>query len=121
MGVAVLVCSTSSDGEPIVLAHHYNDIKSTVTWSHSREGTASYDLEWVFIAAHENFTGATAGIERIHRMAEVYADSDLVVLPINVDRTPDEVVDMMDARRVFEANATVFQSAKQMLRRAIDI
>ncbi|HEY0969504.1 MAG TPA: flagellar basal body rod protein FlgC [Gemmatimonadales bacterium] len=36
-------------------------------------------------------------------------------------RITDEVVDMMDARRVFEANATVFQSAKQMLRRAIDI
>lgn len=36
-------------------------------------------------------------------------------------RLTDEVVDLMDARRVFEANATVFQSAKQMLRRAIDI
>ena len=36
-------------------------------------------------------------------------------------RITDEVVDLMDARRVFEANATVFQSAKQMLRRAIDI
>lgn len=36
-------------------------------------------------------------------------------------RITDEMVDLMDARRVFEANATVFQSAKQMLRRAIDI
>ena len=36
-------------------------------------------------------------------------------------RITDEVVDLMDARRVFEANATVFQSAKQMLRRAIDL
>lgn len=36
-------------------------------------------------------------------------------------RTTEEMVDLMDARRVFEANATVFQSAKQMLRRAIDI
>ena len=36
-------------------------------------------------------------------------------------RPTDEIVDLMDARRVFEANATVFQSAKQMLRRAIDI
>lgn len=33
----------------------------------------------------------------------------------------DEMVDMMDARRVYEANATVFQSAKAMLRRALDI
>jgi len=31
------------------------------------------------------------------------------------------MVDMMDARRVYEANATVFQSAKTMLRRALDI
>lgn len=36
-------------------------------------------------------------------------------------RITDEVVDMMDARRVYEANATVFQSAKSMLRRALDI
>lgn len=36
-------------------------------------------------------------------------------------RITDEMVDMMDARRVYEANATVFQSAKAMLRRAIDI
>jgi flagellar basal-body rod protein FlgC len=36
-------------------------------------------------------------------------------------RITDEMVDLMDARRVFEANATVFQSAKQMLRRALDI
>lgn len=36
-------------------------------------------------------------------------------------RITDEMVDMMDARRVYEANATVFQSAKSMLRRALDI
>jgi len=36
-------------------------------------------------------------------------------------RITDEIVDMMDARRVYEANATVFQSAKSMLRRALDI
>jgi len=36
-------------------------------------------------------------------------------------RITDELVDLMDARRVYEANATVFQSAKAMLRRAIDI
>jgi flagellar basal-body rod protein FlgC len=36
-------------------------------------------------------------------------------------RITDEIVDMMDARRLYEANATVFQSAKSMLRRAIDI
>ena len=36
-------------------------------------------------------------------------------------RLTDEMVDMMDARRVYEANATVFQSAKAMLRRSLDI
>lgn len=36
-------------------------------------------------------------------------------------RITDEMIDMMDARRVYEANATVFQSAKAMLRRALDL
>ena len=36
-------------------------------------------------------------------------------------RITDEMVNLMEARRVYEANATVFQSAKSMLRRAIDI
>jgi flagellar basal-body rod protein FlgC len=33
----------------------------------------------------------------------------------------DEMVDLLSARRVYEANATVFQSAKAMLRRALEI
>lgn len=36
-------------------------------------------------------------------------------------RITDELVDMMSARRVYEANATVFQSAKAMLRKSIEI
>jgi flagellar basal-body rod protein FlgC len=36
-------------------------------------------------------------------------------------RVTDEMVDLMDARRLYEANATVFQVAKSMLRQAIDI
>lgn len=36
-------------------------------------------------------------------------------------RITDEIVDLMEARRVYEANATVFQAAKQLLRRALDI
>lgn len=36
-------------------------------------------------------------------------------------RVTDEMVDLMDARRIYEANATVFQSAKAMLKRALDI
>jgi flagellar basal-body rod protein FlgC len=38
----------------------------------------------------------------------------------NVD-IATETVDLMIARRMHDANATVFQSAKEMLRRAIDI
>lgn len=33
----------------------------------------------------------------------------------------NEIVDLMEARRVYEANASVFQAAKQLLRRALDI
>ncbi len=36
-------------------------------------------------------------------------------------RTSDEMIDLLDARRVYEANATVFQSAKAMLKKAIEI
>ena len=36
-------------------------------------------------------------------------------------RVTDEMVDLMESRRFYEANATVFQAAKTMLRRAIDI
>jgi flagellar basal-body rod protein FlgC len=36
-------------------------------------------------------------------------------------RVTEEMVDLLDARRIYEANATVFQSAKAMLRRSLDI
>jgi flagellar basal-body rod protein FlgC len=36
-------------------------------------------------------------------------------------RVTDEMVDLMEARRVYEANATVFEAAKQLLRRALSI
>lgn len=36
-------------------------------------------------------------------------------------RITDEMIDLMDARRVYEANATVFQSAKAMLRSSLNI
>lgn len=48
------------------------------------------------------------------------ADADGFVSYPNVDLNT-ELVDMMIARRVHEANATVFQSAKAMLRKALDI
>ena len=48
------------------------------------------------------------------------ADANGYVRYPNV-RITDEMVDLMEARRVYEANATVFQAAKQLLRRALDI
>ena len=48
------------------------------------------------------------------------ADANGYVRYPNV-RTTDEMIDLLDARRVYEANATVFQSAKAMLKKAIEI
>jgi len=48
------------------------------------------------------------------------ADKDGFVQYPNVDINT-ELVDLMIARRVFEANASVFQAAKSMLRRALEI
>ena len=48
------------------------------------------------------------------------ANADGYVRYPNV-RVTDEMIDIMDARRIYEANATVFQSAKAMLKRATEI
>lgn len=48
------------------------------------------------------------------------ADENGYVRMPNVDLTR-EIVDMMDARRMYEANATVFQAIKNMLQRATQI
>ena len=68
-----------------------------------------------------------AGIEedktpgaRVHMPGHPDADADGYVTLSNVSRT-NELVDLLDARRVFEANATVFQSAKQLLRKSLEL
>jgi flagellar basal-body rod protein FlgC len=48
------------------------------------------------------------------------ADENGYVRMPNVSIT-DEMVDLMDARRMYEANATVFQAMKAMLQRALQI
>ena len=48
------------------------------------------------------------------------ANADGYVRYPNVSVT-DEMVGLMDARRLYEANATVFQATKSMLKAAIDI
>jgi flagellar basal-body rod protein FlgC len=49
-----------------------------------------------------------------------HANAEGFVLYPNVDINA-ELVDLMIARRVHEANATVFQAAKAMLKRALEI
>jgi flagellar basal-body rod protein FlgC len=56
----------------------------------------------------------------VHDPTHPDADQDGNVFYPNVDIN-NEMVDLMLARRIHEANVTAFQAAKQMLRRAIDI
>jgi len=56
----------------------------------------------------------------VHDPAHPDADENGNVFYPNVDMNA-EMVDMMLARRLHEANLSAFQTAKQMLRRAIDI
>ena len=70
---------------------------------------------------------------RVARIAEDATEGPLVYDPGHPDadgngyvrypnvRVTDEMIDMLDARRIYEANATVFQSAKAMLKKALDI
>jgi flagellar basal-body rod protein FlgC len=56
----------------------------------------------------------------VHDPSHPDADKDGNVFFPNVDMNT-ELVDLMVARRLHEANLSAFQTAKQMLRRAIDI
>jgi len=70
---------------------------------------------------------------RVAQVAEDQSEGPLVYDPGHPDadangyvrypnvRTSDEMIDLLDARRIYEANATVFQSAKAMLKSAISI
>jgi flagellar basal-body rod protein FlgC len=57
---------------------------------------------------------------RVHMPGHPDADAEGFVTMSNVSRT-NELVDLLDARRVFEANATVFASAKQLLRKSMEL
>jgi len=79
------------------------------------------------------FERDSAGGVRVARIEEDQSPGREVYQPWHRDADPDgmvrypnvdvisEVVDMMIANRVFEANATAFQSAKAMVRRALEI
>lgn len=62
---------------------------------------------------------ATAG-PLVYDPSHPDANADGYVRYPNVSVT-DEMVGLMDARRMYEANATVFQATKSMLKAAIDI
>ena len=74
-----------------------------------------------------------AGGVRVSAIGEDQTDGPLVYDPGHPDadangyvrmpnvRVTDELMEMMDARRVYDANATVFQSAKSMLHTALSI
>ncbi|MBV9772408.1 MAG: flagellar basal body rod protein FlgC [Gemmatimonadetes bacterium] len=75
----------------------------------------------------------TAAGVRVSAIEEDATEGPLVYDPGHPDANPqgyvrypnvrvtDEMVDLMDARRVYEANATVFQSVKSMLRSSINL
>lgn len=70
---------------------------------------------------------------RVAQVAEDQSEGPLVYEPGHPDadangyvrypnvRVSDEMIDLGDARRIYEANATVFQSAKAMLKKALEI
>jgi flagellar basal-body rod protein FlgC len=70
---------------------------------------------------------------RVAGIAEDQTEGPLVYDPSHPDadgngyvrypnvRVTDEMIDMLDARRIYDANATVFQSAKAMLKKALEI
>jgi len=98
-----------------------------LTAADALSGQAADDAEQSALNAGEGWGVKASAI------VEVPGDGPLVYDPAHPDadangyvrypnvRITDELVDMMDAKRMYEANATVFQAAKQMLRRAIDI
>ena len=74
-----------------------------------------------------------AGGVRVAGIGEDASEGALVYDPAHPDanesgyvrmpnvRITDEMMEMMDARRIYDANATVFQSAKAMLRRSLEL
>jgi flagellar basal-body rod protein FlgC len=91
-------------------------------------GDASRPLEFPVIGTDDGLHGV-----RVAQVAEDASEGPLVYDPGHPDadangyvrypnvRVTDEMIDMLDARRIYEANATVFQSAKAMLKKALEI
>ena len=79
-----------------------------------------------------NLADTTGGV-RVTAVGEDKSDGPMIYDPAHPDadkngyvhmpnvRMSDELMDLMNARRLYEANATVFQVARAMLHKAVDI
>ncbi|HET9454503.1 MAG TPA: flagellar basal body rod C-terminal domain-containing protein [Gemmatimonadaceae bacterium] len=94
----------------------------------TRDGMVAFALPSVPPIGRDDAGGVdvTGVVEDAREGALVYdpghpdADANGYVRMPNVNVT-EEMVTLMEARRLYEANATVFQAGKQMLRRTLDI
>ena len=94
----------------------------------TRDGTVAFALPSVPAIGRDDAGGVdvTGVVEDMREGALVFdpghpdADANGYVRMPNVNIT-EEMVTLMEARRLYEANATVFQASKQMLRRTLDI
>ena len=77
-------------------------------------GTGQYGVRVAGIAVDEG-----AG-RKVYEPGHPDADKDGYVIYPDIS-TEQEMVNLLDAKRLYEANAAVFQTAKSMLRAAIDI
>ncbi len=117
-------------GQPIGSAGPFNGVRAfeVPSGNLSTDGPRSFQVPVLETNGADGGTGvhvasiqedATEG-QLMYDPGHPDADKNGYVRYPNV-RITDEMVDMMDARRLYEANASVFQSAKAMLRRAMDI
>lgn len=117
-------------GQPVGTAGAFNGVQAfeVPSGSLSTDGPRSFQVPVLETSGIDGGTGvhvaaiqedATEG-QLVYDPGHPDADKNGYVRYPNV-RITDEMVDMMDARRLYEANASVFQSAKAMLRRALDI
>jgi flagellar basal-body rod protein FlgC len=111
--------------DPIAAADAKFD--KAVSDADQRSGQATVDAEEASATQGEGWGVRVSAITEdpsegplVYDPAHPDANADGYVRYPNV-RLTDELVDMMDAKRMYEANVTVFQAAKQMLRRALEI
>jgi flagellar basal-body rod protein FlgC len=110
---------------------------SLVTGRGSAGATRSDSAQWVEVPVMQT-SGIGPGLNgeygvRVAGIAEDQGEGQLVYEPNHPDanasgfvRKPNvnptqELVNLMDAKRIYEANASVFQTAKAMLRASLDI